>query len=103
MTSYFLRRFLLMIPTFIGITLAVFVITNFVPGGPIERLLMSGRMGGGGEVGASGGGGARVNITPEAYEELKRYYGFDKPIHIRYATWLWKVLHLDLGKIGRAH
>ena len=37
MTAYFIRRFLLIIPTFIGITLAVFVVMHFVPGGPVER------------------------------------------------------------------
>ena len=36
-TAYFLRRLLLIIPTFIGITMVVFVIMHFVPGGPVER------------------------------------------------------------------
>jgi microcin C transport system permease protein len=44
MTGYFVRRFLLIIPTFIGITLAVFLVMNFVPGGPIERQIMRYRM-----------------------------------------------------------
>ena len=39
MTAYFIRRTLLIIPTFIGITLMVFTITRFVPGGPIERMI----------------------------------------------------------------
>ena len=39
MTSYFIRRFLLIIPTFVGITLLVFAVTRLVPGGPIERAL----------------------------------------------------------------
>ena len=39
MTAYFIRRTLLIIPTFIGITLLVFAITRFVPGGPIERMI----------------------------------------------------------------
>ncbi len=30
---------------------------------------------------------------------MKRYYGFDKPVHIRYAKWLWNVLQLDLGTV----
>ena len=38
-TSYFIRRLLLIIPTFIGITLLVFAVTRVVPGGPIERML----------------------------------------------------------------
>jgi len=39
MTQYFIRRFLLIIPTFIGITILVFMVTRFVPGGPIERMI----------------------------------------------------------------
>jgi microcin C transport system permease protein len=38
-TSYFIRRFLLVIPTFLGITLLVFAVTRVVPGGPIARML----------------------------------------------------------------
>ena len=40
MTGYFIRRLLLIIPTFLGITMAVFVIMHFVPGGPVERQIM---------------------------------------------------------------
>ena len=39
MTAYFIRRFLLVVPTFVGITVLIFVITRFVPGGPIERII----------------------------------------------------------------
>jgi ABC-type microcin C transport system permease subunit YejB len=39
MTAYFIRRFLLIIPTFLGITIMVFIVTRFVPGGPIERII----------------------------------------------------------------
>jgi microcin C transport system permease protein len=98
MTSYFLRRLLLIIPTFIGITIVSFVVMHFVPGGPIERQIMAYKMamaqegGGGGSLGQFG-----TEISPEAVEEMKKFYGFDKPVHIRYALWLWNVLHLDLG------
>ena len=95
MTGYFVRRFLLIIPTFIGITLAVFVIMQFVPGGPVERQILRYKM-----ALAQGGGGAvrgNVEIPPEAIEEMKRYYGFDKPVYTRYGLWLWNVLHLNLG------
>ncbi len=99
MTGYFLRRFLLIIPTFIGITLAVFLVMNFVPGGPIERQIMRYRMAVANEGGAAGGGGAKTaDIPEEALQEMRRYYGFDKPVHVRYVQWLWKVLHLDLGR-----
>ena len=98
MTGYFVRRLLLIIPTFIGITLAVFVVMHFVPGGPIERQIMAYKMAAAGEGGAGGGiSGFGTEIPPEALEELRRFYGFDKPVHIRYLTWLWNVVHLDLG------
>jgi microcin C transport system permease protein len=99
MTAYFVRRFLLIIPTFLGITLAVFVVMHFVPGGPVERQIMRYQMAamsqGGGPSAASNRGASA--LPEEAIEEIKRYYGFDKPVHIRYVQWLWKVLHLDLG------
>lgn len=99
MKGYFLRRLLLIIPTFIGITAAVFLIMHFVPGGPIEREIMRYRMASAQEGGAAGAGSRlSVDIPPEALEEMKRYYGFDKPVHVRYALWLWNVIHLDLGR-----
>ena len=97
MSGYFLRRFLLIIPTFIGITLAVFVIMHFVPGGPVERQILRFQMAAaGGEGGATARRGG-VEIPEEAIQEIQRYYGFDKPVHIRYANWLWNVVRLDLG------
>jgi microcin C transport system permease protein len=98
MTAYFIRRFLLVIPTFLGITLVVFAITHFVPGGPVERQIMRLRSGTMGEAGATMGGARGEVALPEAaIEEIRKYYGFDKPVHIRYIQWLWKVLHFDLG------
>lgn len=98
MTTYFIRRFLLVIPTFLGITLAVFAVTHFVPGGPVERQLLRMQQGSISQAGASAAGGRFGIALPEdAVEEIRRYYGFDKPLHVRYAQWLWKVLQLDLG------
>jgi microcin C transport system permease protein len=96
MTGYFVRRLLLIVPTFIGISIVIFFIVNLLPGGPVERqiLLYLGE-GDGGEL---GGGTRGVEITTDAVEQWREYYGFDKPIHIRYVQWLWKVIRLDLGK-----
>ena len=95
MTAYFIRRFLLIIPTFLGITVAVFVIMQFVPGGPVERRIMQIQMAAtqGGVAGARGA----AALPEDAIEQIRAYYGFDKPVHTRYLQWLWKVLHLDLG------
>ncbi len=72
MTAYFIRRFLLIIPTFLGITLAVFVIMHFVPGGPVERQIMQypdGRAREGG-AGAAPRRGAQ-SLPEDAIEEIR--------------------------------
>ena len=98
MRAYFLRRLLLVIPTFIGITLAVFVIMHFVPGGPVERQILQYRMAIMTEGGVSGRAQAlAVSLPQDAIDEIRRFYGFDKPVHVRYGQWLWNVIRLDLG------
>ena len=100
MTAYFIRRLLLIIPTFIGITIMVFTITRFVPGGPIERMIAQARqmqrLGGGSAMGASSEEQTQP-LSEDQIEELKRYYGFDKPVLVSYFLWLGKVLTGDLG------
>jgi len=100
MTAYFIRRFLLIIPTFIGITIMVFTITRFVPGGPIERIIAQARQMQAMEGGPTMGPSSKDQTQPlseEQIEELKRYYGFDKPVLVSYFQWLGKVMTGDLG------
>jgi len=90
MFDYFLRRILLTIPTFIGCTLVVFTIVQLAPGGPLEQQIQALKRGGG-----ETGGSSMVQgqtLPPQALDELKRYYGFDKPLIVRYLIWLglWK-------------
>ncbi|MEO8209209.1 MAG: ABC transporter permease subunit [bacterium] len=98
MTSYFIRRFLLIIPTFFGITLITFLILQIVPGGPLETAILKMRMGGdrGSESGSNSG--KTQNIPQTAIDELNKFYGFDKPIHERYLIWVGNLLKFDLGK-----
>ena len=100
MTAYFIRRCLLIIPTFIGITIMVFTITRFVPGGPIERMIaqaQQNRMGQTGVSTTSPSDDQRQPLSEDQILELKKYYGFDKPIIVSYFLWLGKVLRGDLG------
>lgn len=80
--SYFLRRLLLVIPTFFGITIVCFTICQFVPGGPVEQALL--RMRGT----DSAKGGKAATIGEEQRRAIEKYFGFDKPIHQRYWNWL---------------
>jgi microcin C transport system permease protein len=98
MTAYFIRRFLLIVPTFLGITILIFVITRFVPGGPIERIIAQAQQQ------ALEGGSAAVSetvqrqpLSDDQIDLLKKYYGFDKPVLISYLTWLGKLIRGDLG------
>ena len=88
-----------MIPTFLGITLLVFTITRFVPGGPIDRLMMEMSMSGSGEAGGGGGSAeSSVDLPPGALDSLKEHYHLDKPMIHAYFLWLGDLLTLDLGK-----
>ncbi|MCG8335535.1 MAG: ABC transporter permease subunit [Proteobacteria bacterium] len=101
MTSYFIRRLLLVIPTFLGITLLVFVITRFVPGGPVDKILSESQRMSMSESGTPGGSQqSSQNTSPlseEQIQELKEFYGFDKPVLVSYFEWLFKILKFDLG------
>ena len=102
--AYFVRRFLLIIPTFIGITMLSFCIMQFVPGGPVEQMVMSYTMSQamGGEAGGGGGGmGVGASIPEDALEEIKKFYGFDKPVYYRYAKWLYNICRFNLGESYR--
>jgi peptide/nickel transport system permease protein len=81
MIIYLLKRMALMIPILLGITLISFVVINLAPGSPTELQTMM-----------------NPEVTAAAREELRAYYGLDKPLHVRYYIWLKHVVHLDFGK-----
>ena len=97
--DYVIRRLLLMIPTFLGITFFTFLLCQFVPGGQIDQIRMAlAGAGGGGEVGGGGGGApVQLDIPEEQLARLNEYYGFDRPFLVAYGEWLWDILRLDLG------
>ncbi len=96
MAAYFIRRLLLVIPTFIGVTLLVFAITRFVPGGPVEEILQQLQLAGGeggGQTGTMGG----ETLSAEQIAQLKAFYGFDKSVFAAYWDWLIKIFQFDFG------
>lgn len=100
MFKYIFKRLLMMIPTLFGITLLCFVVINLAPGGPIEQKLIAMRFSGGMGGGGSGGGGAAAGnygVSDDVLAALKKQYGFDKPVHVRYGIWLKNIVTLDFG------
>jgi len=96
MSAYFARRFLLILPTFLGVTMMVFAVTRFVPGGPVERMIAEAQSMQGDQVRDSGKVG-QAALSEEQIQDLKEYYGLDKPVLVGYVLWLKKILVLDLG------
>jgi microcin C transport system permease protein len=101
MLSYILRRLLLIIPTLFGIMLITFTVTQFVPGGPVERMIANLESGGGqaGEVAHATNTMYRGNkgLDQDRLEEIKKLYGFDKPAHLRFLAMMKNYLLLDFG------
>lgn len=81
MLRFLLHRLLVLIPTFIGITLISFFVMHLAPGEPM-------------------GVSADFNpkMTPEMRERLKAQYGLDKPLHVQYLNWFKGLIKLDLGR-----
>ncbi|RYE33414.1 MAG: microcin C ABC transporter permease YejB [Hyphomicrobiales bacterium] len=113
MLSYIARRLALMVPTLFGILLVSFVIVQFAPGGPVERVISqlqnpnsggaADRVGGGqgGDAGAQGDGSAyrgAQGLDPAFIKELEKQFGFDKPAHERFLKMLSDYARFDFGR-----
>ncbi|EPS7266833.1 ABC transporter permease, partial [Vibrio cholerae] len=99
MLSYILRRLALILPTFLGITILIFTITRFVPGGPVERMLASMQSM------SDSANYSTVNesnaLSDAQIAQLNAFYGLDKPILEAYFDWLSKIIVLDFGESTR--
>jgi len=82
MLNYTLRRLAYLFPTLLGITIITFFVISLAPGDPVDVIQ---------------GGSMTARISPEAYEAMQKLYGLDKPIHMRYVTWLKRLITLDFG------
>jgi microcin C transport system permease protein len=102
MLYYVLKRLLLMIPTLVGVMLVTFVVTQFVPGGPVEKMIadIEGYGTSGGEVSSSGNSMYRGDsgLDSDRVEILKKMYGFDKPASERFLTMMKNYLVFDFGE-----
>ena len=102
MAAYILKRLLLMIPTLFGVMLLTFVVTQFVPGGPVEQLIHQMQTQGQSQGGEASGAAQRLyrgnaGLDKEKLNELNALYGFDKPAHERFFTMLGNYIRFDLG------
>ncbi len=98
MQTYILKRLLLFLPTLLGVILINFAIIQFVPGGPVEQFIAKSRHGSGGEVaGEAFNNQMRKGLDPEQVAQLQKLYGFDQPVHIRLAQWIYRLFTFQFG------
>jgi microcin C transport system permease protein len=121
MTAYIIRRILFMVPTLLGIMLVSFVVVQFAPGGPVERVIAQltgsdtgatsrisgspsgdfanrGLVQGGSQIDAASSKyrGAQ-GLDPEFIKKLEKQFGFDKPAYERFFLMLWNYARFDFG------
>ena len=91
-----------MIPTLVGVMLVTFVVTQFVPGGPVEQLIsqLEGSNASGGEVSQSSTGiyQGKQGLEQEHVDKLNALYGFDKPAYQRFFDMMLRYAQFDLGE-----
>jgi len=122
MGAYIIKRFLLMIPTLLGVMLMTFAVIQFVPGGPIEQVIAkmqgtatdstaritgdTGSEAGGNEQTQPGGGGGESTfkyigskgLDPEFIKALEKQFGFDRPVHERFLLMMTNYLTFNFGE-----
>lgn len=77
--KYALKRILLLVPVFLGVTAVVFLLLKLVPGDPVTVLLPP------------------SSRTPAQIASLRARLGLNQPVYIQYAKWVWHALQGDLG------
>lgn len=89
MLAYTIRRMLYMVPTLLGITVITFAIIHMAPGDPVSQKMY-----------AMGASGAEMSetMTKQVMEDLRAFYGLDKPLYMQYFIWLKRIALLDFSK-----
>ena len=81
---YIVKRLIITIPVLFGMSLLVFSLIHLVPGDPARVML-------------------GLTATPNNIATLRHQLGLDQPLWHQYLTWLWHLLHGNLGTDFRSH
>ncbi|MGO8917752.1 MAG: ABC transporter permease [Stellaceae bacterium] len=79
MLIYLLKRLLYVVPVAFGVSIVCFLLVHIAPGDPLSAVLPP-------------------DASAQLQEEMRRVYGFDRPLPIQYGLWLVKALQGDLGR-----
>ena len=84
MRRYVLVRSLSILPTLVGVSVAVFLMIRLIPGTIVEQMI-----------------GTEGTYSEQSMRALRAFFGLDQPIHVQYGKWLGRVLQGDLGTSWR--
>jgi peptide/nickel transport system permease protein len=84
MRRYALFRTLSLVPTLLGVTVAVFLLIRLIPGTIVDQMI-----------------GTEGTYSEQMVRALRAFFGLDAPIHVQYGRWMSAVLRGDLGTSWR--
>ncbi|NIQ40287.1 MAG: ABC transporter permease subunit [Proteobacteria bacterium] len=79
MTTYLVRRLIVLILTLLLVSIVVFVVMRIIPGDPAQIIL-------------------GLQATPDAVSALRAELGLDRPLAVQYLSWIWELLRGDMGR-----
>lgn len=83
MSTYILRRILLMVPTLLGAVTLIFILMRLLPGDVALYIL---------------GSGESSDVNKQALVQIRQDLGLDQPLIVQYGRWIWGAVRLDFGK-----
>jgi peptide/nickel transport system permease protein len=84
MRRFVVVRIVSLLPTLLGVSLAVFLMVRLIPGTVVDQII-----------------GTEGTYSAETVRALRAFFGLDAPLHVQYGRWLWSALHGDLGTSWR--
>ncbi len=78
MLLYIAKRIVLAVPVVLAVALVCFLLVHIAPGDPLISVLPP-------------------DASQALAEQMRREYGFDRPLPVQFGIWLWKAMHGDLG------
>jgi peptide/nickel transport system permease protein len=84
MRRYVVIRTLSLLPTLLGVTVAVFLLVRLIPGTIVDQMI-----------------GTEGSYSPETVKALRAFFALDVPLHVQYGRWLGGVIQGDLGTSWR--
>jgi peptide/nickel transport system permease protein len=84
MRRYALIRTLSLLPTLVGVSIAVFLLIRLIPGTVVDQMV-----------------GMEGSYSEESKRALQAFFGLDQPMYLQYSRWLGAMLRGDLGTSWR--